>query len=59
MARNNRSNLQMPMRYPVTLRQTEEGYSTSCPELPGCWSQGDTEQEALANIHAATLGNDR
>ena len=32
---------------------TEEGYSVSCPGLPGCWSQGATEEEALANIRGA------
>ena len=38
------------MRYKVALRKTDEGYSVSCPGLPGCWSQGETEEEALANI---------
>ena len=33
--------------------RTEEGYSVSCPGLPGCWSQGATEEEALANIQDA------
>ena len=32
---------------------TEEGYSVSCPGLPGCWSQGATEEEALTNIQDA------
>jgi predicted RNase H-like HicB family nuclease len=41
------------MRYPVALKRTEEGYSVSCPGLPGCWSQGATEDEALANIREA------
>jgi len=41
------------MRYKVALRQSEEGFSVSCPGLPGCWSQGATEQEALANIREA------
>ena len=41
------------MNYPVSLMQTEEGYSVSCPGLPGCWSQGATEEEALANIAVA------
>jgi len=39
--------------YRVALRQSEEGYSVSCPGLPGCWSQGATEEEALANIQIA------
>jgi predicted RNase H-like HicB family nuclease len=41
------------MKFKVALRQTEEGYSVSCPGLPGCWSQGATEAEALENIHDA------
>ena len=39
--------------YRVALRHSEEGYSVSCPGLPGCWSQGTTEEEALANIQVA------
>jgi predicted RNase H-like HicB family nuclease len=39
--------------YRVVLHQSEEGYSVSCPGLPGCWSQGLTEEEALANIRIA------
>ena len=41
------------MKYPVALVRTEEGYSVSCPGLPGCWSQGATEEEALENIREA------
>jgi predicted RNase H-like HicB family nuclease len=41
------------MKYTVALRKTEEGYSVSCPGLPGCWSQGATEEEALTNIRSA------
>ena len=41
------------MIYKVVLHESEEGYSVSCPGLPGCWSQGDTEEEALANIQEA------
>jgi len=41
------------MTYKVVLRESEEGYSVSCPGLPGCWSQGETEEEALANIREA------
>ena len=39
--------------YKVALRRSEEGFSVSVPGLPGCWSQGATEEEALANIGAA------
>ncbi|WP_082674660.1 type II toxin-antitoxin system HicB family antitoxin [Thiohalocapsa sp. ML1] len=38
------------MKYKVALRKTDEGFSVSCPGLPGCWSEGKTEQEALENI---------
>ena len=41
------------MRYKIALRRTDEGYSVSVPGLPGCWSQGATEEEALANIQDA------
>lgn len=41
------------MRYKIALLETEEGYSVSVPGLPGCWSQGATEQEALENIQDA------
>jgi len=29
------------------------GYVVSCPSLPGCYSQGDTIEEALENIKEA------
>ncbi|HKO55733.1 MAG TPA: type II toxin-antitoxin system HicB family antitoxin [Thermoanaerobaculia bacterium] len=41
------------MKYRVVLHPSEEGYAVSCPGLPGCWSQGASEQEALANIEDA------
>lgn len=41
------------MRYKVNIQKTEEGYSVWAPGLPGCWSQGDTEEEALENIKDA------
>jgi len=41
------------MNYKVILHESEEGYSVSCPGLPGCWSQGQTEEEALENIQDA------
>lgn len=41
------------MNYKVVLQESEEGFSVSCPGLPGCWSQGQTETEALENIQDA------
>ena len=38
------------MKYKVVLHRSDEGYAVSVPGLPGCWSQGDTEDEALANV---------
>jgi predicted RNase H-like HicB family nuclease len=37
----------------VVLERAEEGFSVNCPGLPGGWSQGATEQEALENIQSA------
>ena len=41
------------MKYRIALHKSEEGFSVSVPGLPGCWSQGSTEQEALENIRDA------
>ena len=38
------------MRYKIALYKSDEGYSISCPGLPGCWSQGATEEEAIESI---------
>ena len=43
------------MRYKVELIPSEEGFAVGCPDLPGCWSQGKTEQEALENIKSAIV----
>ena len=41
------------MKYKIALQKTDEGFSVSVPGLPGCWSQGTTEEEALENIRDA------
>lgn len=40
----------MAIKYTVVLEESDEGFSVSVPGLPGCHSQGATEQEALENI---------
>jgi antitoxin HicB len=43
--------------YEVFLEEAEEGgYVVTCPELPGCVSEGDTREETLANIQDAIEG---
>ena len=40
-----------PRDYDVVLVECEEGgYSAFVPALRGCWSEGETEEEALHNI---------
>ena len=41
------------MRYRIAVHQSEEGHSVSVPGLPGCWSQGETDEEAVENIKDA------
>ena len=41
------------MKYKIAIQKSDEGYSVSVPGLPGCWSQGATETEALDNIKDA------
>jgi predicted RNase H-like HicB family nuclease len=44
----------MTMRYTVVLEREEDGgFVASVPVLPGCVSQGDNRDEALANIREA------
>jgi len=41
-------------KYTVILEPGEDGYIVAqCPALPGCWSQGKTRDEAVANIREA------
>jgi len=45
------------MRLPVTLERDETGMIVAeCPAIPGCVSQGNTEEEALVNIRDAIVG---
>src|SRR5437660_943292 len=40
------------MKYKIVLHKSDEGHSVSCPGLPGCWSEGETEEEAIENKDA-------
>ena len=44
------------MKYRVALHKSDEGYSVTVPGLPGCWSQGASEKEAIDNIKDAIRG---
>ncbi len=39
--------------FPVVIEKDEDGYFAYCPTLQGCYTQGDTYEEALANIRDA------
>ncbi|HYT47095.1 MAG TPA: type II toxin-antitoxin system HicB family antitoxin [Burkholderiales bacterium] len=45
--------MEVDVKYRIALNKSEEGYSVSVPGLPGCWSQGATEHEAVENIRDA------
>lgn len=49
----NKKRTEVRMRYKVNLKKTEDGFAVWVPGLPGCWSQGKTEKEALDNIKDA------
>ncbi|MGH7889801.1 MAG: type II toxin-antitoxin system HicB family antitoxin, partial [Thermodesulfobacteriota bacterium] len=40
-------------RFSVIVEKDKEGYFALCPELQGCYTQGDTYEEALENIKDA------
>ena len=40
-------------RFSVVVERDEDGYFAFCPELPGCYTQGETYEDALENIKDA------
>ena len=45
------------MKYPIYMERDEDGiFVATCPTLPGCVSQGQTDAEATANIREAIAG---
>ncbi len=43
----------MTYKVSTVIEKDEHGFYAYCPELPGCQSQGDTLEEAIANIKEA------
>jgi predicted RNase H-like HicB family nuclease len=41
------------MRYAIVYQDEEGNWIAEVPSLPGCISQGDTREEAIANIREA------
>ena len=41
------------LTFPIIVEADSDGYYVSCPALQGCYSQGDTYEEAVANIKDA------
>jgi predicted RNase H-like HicB family nuclease len=39
----------------VAMQRDEDGFAVWVAELPGCWSQGDSEEQALENIADAIV----
>ena len=40
-------------RFSIIIEKDKEGYFAYCPELQGCYTQGDTYEETLENIRDA------
>lgn len=40
-------------RFPVVIEGDEEGFFAYCPDLQGCYTQGKTFEEAVANVRDA------
>jgi len=38
---------------PIVIEADSDGYFVSCPSLEGCYSQGDSYEEAVRNIRDA------
>jgi predicted RNase H-like HicB family nuclease len=43
-------NPRKPYHFPIIIEHDSNGYFVSCPALQGCYTQGDTYEEAMRNI---------
>ena len=50
---NNKEEIIMQIRVVIEYDKEVDSYSAYCPELPGCTSCGETENEAMENIKEA------
>ena len=41
------------MKFRIAQYPSDEGFAVCVPSLPGCWSQGKTDDEAVANVKIA------
>lgn len=39
--------------FPIIIEKDKDGYSAFCPSIQGCYAQGDTYEEVVANIEDA------
>ncbi|MBI3619501.1 type II toxin-antitoxin system HicB family antitoxin [Candidatus Peregrinibacteria bacterium] len=39
--------------FPIVIEKDADGYVASCPALQGCYTQGDSYEEVMANINDA------
>jgi predicted RNase H-like HicB family nuclease len=46
-------NIMKNITLPIVIEGDSDGYFVSCPALQGCYSQGDTYEEAVTNIKDA------
>jgi predicted RNase H-like HicB family nuclease len=44
-------------RFPIVIERTSQGYSAYSPDVPGCASAGDTEEETRQNFREALLAH--
>lgn len=40
-------------RFSVVIEHDPDGYVAFCPELQGCYTQGDSYEEVMANVRDA------
>ena len=50
MRKHAQKSRQAKVSLPIVVEKDEDGYTVECPIFPGCYTQGDTLDEALKNI---------